>query len=151
MLRMQTHARARTYPQKWSSYAPNPRGGFSRHNRLWSILFFLFGQFWSSQSSPKEQKFENEQLESFCTCSFSKVQRASTNQGAPWEIPGRSQPGSCWLPNLPCLTPTPPPQDQKIYIYTLKGMCPLNMPQQALDTPAVVTCFLAVPVLKKVS
>lgn len=29
-------------------------------------------------------------------------------------------------------------------------MCPLSMPQQALDTPAVVTCFLAVPVIKKV-
>ncbi|XP_053437826.1 leucine-rich repeat serine/threonine-protein kinase 1 isoform X2 [Nycticebus coucang] len=40
-------------------------------------------------------------------------------------------------------------EDQKIYIYSLKGMCPLNMPQQALDTPAVVTCFLAVPVIKK--
>ncbi|EPQ10685.1 Leucine-rich repeat serine/threonine-protein kinase 1 [Myotis brandtii] len=42
-----------------------------------------------------------------------------------------------------------PLQDQKIYIYSLKGMCPLNAPQRALDTPAVVTCFLAVPVLKK--
>ncbi|KAK2107624.1 Leucine-rich repeat serine/threonine-protein kinase 1 [Saguinus oedipus] len=41
-------------------------------------------------------------------------------------------------------------EDQKIYIYTLKGMCPLNTPQQALDTPAIVTCFLAVPVIKKV-
>uniref|UniRef100_G1PX96 Protein kinase domain-containing protein n=2 Tax=Myotis lucifugus TaxID=59463 RepID=G1PX96_MYOLU len=40
-------------------------------------------------------------------------------------------------------------EDQKIYIYSLKGMCPLNAPQRALDTPAVVTCFLAVPVLKK--
>lgn len=40
-------------------------------------------------------------------------------------------------------------EDQKIYIYSLKGMCPLNSPQQALDTPAIVTCFLAVPVIKK--
>ncbi|XP_020819364.1 leucine-rich repeat serine/threonine-protein kinase 1 isoform X1 [Phascolarctos cinereus] len=40
-------------------------------------------------------------------------------------------------------------EDQKIYIYSLKGMCPLNAPQNALDTPAVVTCFLAVPVMKK--
>ncbi|XP_071070427.1 leucine-rich repeat serine/threonine-protein kinase 1 isoform X2 [Dasypus novemcinctus] len=40
-------------------------------------------------------------------------------------------------------------EDQKIYIYSLKGMCPLNTPQKALDTPAVVTCFLAVPVIKK--
>ncbi|XP_074090335.1 leucine-rich repeat serine/threonine-protein kinase 1 isoform X3 [Macrotis lagotis] len=41
-------------------------------------------------------------------------------------------------------------EDQKIYIYSLKGMCPLSTPQKALDTPAVVTCFLAVPVMKKV-
>lgn len=40
-------------------------------------------------------------------------------------------------------------EDQKIYIYNLKGMCPLSTPQQALDTPAVVTCFLAVPIIKK--
>ncbi|XP_012867565.1 PREDICTED: leucine-rich repeat serine/threonine-protein kinase 1 isoform X1 [Dipodomys ordii] len=40
-------------------------------------------------------------------------------------------------------------EDQKIYIYSLKGMCPLSTPQQALDTPAIVTCFLAVPVIKK--
>lgn len=40
-------------------------------------------------------------------------------------------------------------EDQKIYIYNLKGMCPLNTPQRALDTPAVVTCFLAVPLIKK--
>ncbi|KAM6202380.1 leucine-rich repeat serine/threonine-protein kinase 1 [Rhynchocyon petersi] len=40
-------------------------------------------------------------------------------------------------------------EDQKIYIYHLKGMCPLRAPQKALDTPAVVTCFLAVPVIKK--
>ncbi|XP_038602280.1 leucine-rich repeat serine/threonine-protein kinase 1 isoform X2 [Tachyglossus aculeatus] len=40
-------------------------------------------------------------------------------------------------------------ENQKIYIYSLKGMCPLNTPQKELDTPAVVTCFLAVPVVKK--
>ncbi|KAG8516285.1 Leucine-rich repeat serine/threonine-protein kinase 1 [Galemys pyrenaicus] len=40
-------------------------------------------------------------------------------------------------------------EDQKIYIYNLKGMCPLSTPHRALDTPAVVTCFLAVPVIKK--
>lgn len=51
-----------------------------------------------------------------------------------------------WLLQRACLLL----QDQKIYIYSLKGMCPLSMPQQALDTPAVVTCFLAVPVIKKV-
>ncbi|XP_023384783.1 leucine-rich repeat serine/threonine-protein kinase 1 [Pteropus vampyrus] len=54
---------------------------------------------------------------------------------------------SCQLKVHSCLwTAT---EDQKIYIYSLKGMCPLNTPQRALDTPAVVTCFLAVPVLKK--
>ncbi|XP_013924789.1 PREDICTED: leucine-rich repeat serine/threonine-protein kinase 1, partial [Thamnophis sirtalis] len=40
-------------------------------------------------------------------------------------------------------------EDQKIYIYSLQGMCPLNTPQKGIDTPAVVTCFLAVPLLKK--
>ncbi|XP_019359543.1 PREDICTED: leucine-rich repeat serine/threonine-protein kinase 1 isoform X1 [Gavialis gangeticus] len=40
-------------------------------------------------------------------------------------------------------------EDQKIYIYSLQGMCPLNTPQKGLDTPATVNCFLAVPVVKK--
>ncbi|KYO21000.1 leucine-rich repeat serine/threonine-protein kinase 1 isoform A [Alligator mississippiensis] len=40
-------------------------------------------------------------------------------------------------------------EDQKIYIYSLQGMCPLNTPQKGLDTPATVSCFLAVPVVKK--
>ncbi|XP_063170359.1 leucine-rich repeat serine/threonine-protein kinase 1 [Candoia aspera] len=40
-------------------------------------------------------------------------------------------------------------EDQKIYIYSLQGMCPLKVPQKGIDTPAVVTCFLAVPVVKK--
>ncbi|XP_034640793.1 leucine-rich repeat serine/threonine-protein kinase 1 [Trachemys scripta elegans] len=40
-------------------------------------------------------------------------------------------------------------EDQKIYVYGLQGMCPLNTPQKGLDTPATVSCFLAVPVIKK--
>ncbi|KAH0620056.1 hypothetical protein JD844_014594 [Phrynosoma platyrhinos] len=40
-------------------------------------------------------------------------------------------------------------EDQKIYIYSLRGMCPLKVPQKGVDTPAVVTCFLAVPIVKK--
>ncbi|ETE65936.1 Leucine-rich repeat serine/threonine-protein kinase 1, partial [Ophiophagus hannah] len=40
-------------------------------------------------------------------------------------------------------------EDQKIYIYSLQGMCPLKAPQKGIDTPAVVTCFLAVPLMKK--
>nr|XP_028561642.1 leucine-rich repeat serine/threonine-protein kinase 1 isoform X1 [Podarcis muralis]XP_028561643.1 leucine-rich repeat serine/threonine-protein kinase 1 isoform X1 [Podarcis muralis] len=40
-------------------------------------------------------------------------------------------------------------EDQKIYVYSLQGMCPLKVPQKGVDTPAVVTCFLAVPVIKK--
>uniref|UniRef100_A0A8C6XCI5 non-specific serine/threonine protein kinase n=1 Tax=Naja naja TaxID=35670 RepID=A0A8C6XCI5_NAJNA len=39
-------------------------------------------------------------------------------------------------------------EDQKIYIYSLQGMCPLKAPQKGIDTPAVVTCFLAVPLMK---
>ncbi|XP_060709344.1 leucine-rich repeat serine/threonine-protein kinase 1 isoform X1 [Hemiscyllium ocellatum] len=34
--------------------------------------------------------------------------------------------------------------DQKIQVYSLKGMCPLNMPLRVLDVPAIVTCFLLV-------
>lgn len=71
-----------------------------------------------------------------------KAPREPKTEWALWGTSARFNPG---------LTLGPlPPQDQKIYIYSLKGMCPLNMPQRALDTPAVVTCFLAVPVLKKV-
>nr|XP_033775868.1 leucine-rich repeat serine/threonine-protein kinase 1 isoform X1 [Geotrypetes seraphini]XP_033775869.1 leucine-rich repeat serine/threonine-protein kinase 1 isoform X1 [Geotrypetes seraphini]XP_033775870.1 leucine-rich repeat serine/threonine-protein kinase 1 isoform X1 [Geotrypetes seraphini] len=40
-------------------------------------------------------------------------------------------------------------EDQKVYVYGLQGMCPLNAPQKVVDTPAVVTCFLAVPVIEK--
>lgn len=72
---------------------------------------------------------------------LAKAQRVSKSQWAPVGNTWRVHPISRWL--LPL-------QDQKIYIYSLKGMCPLNVPQRALDTPAVVTCFLAVPVLKKV-
>uniref|UniRef100_A0ABM5EYR3 non-specific serine/threonine protein kinase n=2 Tax=Pogona vitticeps TaxID=103695 RepID=A0ABM5EYR3_9SAUR len=40
-------------------------------------------------------------------------------------------------------------EDQKIYVYSLQGMCPLKVPQKGVDTPSVVTCFLAVPIVKK--
>ncbi|XP_062819072.1 leucine-rich repeat serine/threonine-protein kinase 1 isoform X1 [Anolis carolinensis] len=40
-------------------------------------------------------------------------------------------------------------EDQKIYVFGLHGMCPLKDPQKGVDTPAVVTCFLAVPIAKK--
>ncbi|XP_029431041.1 leucine-rich repeat serine/threonine-protein kinase 1 isoform X2 [Rhinatrema bivittatum] len=40
-------------------------------------------------------------------------------------------------------------EDQKVYVYGLQGMCPLNVPQKIVDTPAVVTCFLAVPIVEK--
>ncbi|KAJ6662886.1 hypothetical protein lerEdw1_011090 [Lerista edwardsae] len=40
-------------------------------------------------------------------------------------------------------------EDQKIYIYSLQDMCPLKVPQKGIDTPAVVTCFLEVPIVKK--
>ncbi|XP_053320757.1 leucine-rich repeat serine/threonine-protein kinase 1 isoform X2 [Spea bombifrons] len=39
-------------------------------------------------------------------------------------------------------------EDQKISIYSLQGMCPLSAPQKVLDTPAIVTCFLAVTMAK---
>ncbi|XP_078283417.1 leucine-rich repeat serine/threonine-protein kinase 1 [Rhinoraja longicauda] len=35
-------------------------------------------------------------------------------------------------------------KDQKIQVYSLKGMCPLKEPLHVLDVPAVVTCFLSV-------
>ncbi|KAG8440734.1 hypothetical protein GDO86_006466 [Hymenochirus boettgeri] len=35
-------------------------------------------------------------------------------------------------------------EDQKISIFSLQGMCPLNVPQKVIDTPAIVTCFLVV-------
>uniref|UniRef100_A0A4W3H6W8 non-specific serine/threonine protein kinase n=1 Tax=Callorhinchus milii TaxID=7868 RepID=A0A4W3H6W8_CALMI len=33
-------------------------------------------------------------------------------------------------------------EDQKIHVYSLKGMCPLNKFLKVLDVPAIVTCFL---------
>ncbi|XP_067873774.1 leucine-rich repeat serine/threonine-protein kinase 1 isoform X2 [Heterodontus francisci] len=35
-------------------------------------------------------------------------------------------------------------EDQKIQVYSLKGMCPLNVPLRVLDVPAIVACFLPV-------
>lgn len=39
--------------------------------------------------------------------------------------------------------------DQKISVYRLQGMCPLNAPEKIIDTPAIVTCFLTVAIEKK--
>uniref|UniRef100_A0A8C9EUR0 non-specific serine/threonine protein kinase n=1 Tax=Pavo cristatus TaxID=9049 RepID=A0A8C9EUR0_PAVCR len=40
-------------------------------------------------------------------------------------------------------------EDQKISVYRLQGMCPLKAPQKGLDSPAAVSCFLVIPVIKK--
>ncbi|KAJ7408489.1 leucine rich repeat kinase 1 [Willisornis vidua] len=40
-------------------------------------------------------------------------------------------------------------EDQKISVYGLQGMCPLKTPLKGLDTPATVSCFLVMPVVKK--
>ncbi|OXB68958.1 hypothetical protein ASZ78_003427 [Callipepla squamata] len=40
-------------------------------------------------------------------------------------------------------------EDQKISVYRLQGMCPLKAPQKGLDSPAAVSCFLVIPVVKK--
>ncbi|KAM8889549.1 leucine-rich repeat serine/threonine-protein kinase 1 isoform 3-T3 [Synchiropus picturatus] len=36
-------------------------------------------------------------------------------------------------------------EEQEVFIYTLKDMCPLSRPQRHLSSPAVVTCLLAAP------
>ncbi|NXL26560.1 LRRK1 kinase, partial [Setophaga kirtlandii] len=40
-------------------------------------------------------------------------------------------------------------EDQKISVYGLQGMCPLKTPLKGLDTPATVSCFLVMPLLKR--
>ncbi|NWV36007.1 LRRK1 kinase, partial [Grantiella picta] len=40
-------------------------------------------------------------------------------------------------------------EDQKISVYGLQGMCPLKTPLKGLDTPATVSCFLVMPVVKR--
>ncbi|XP_048338175.1 leucine-rich repeat serine/threonine-protein kinase 1 isoform X2 [Sphaerodactylus townsendi] len=66
------------------------------------------------------------------------------------EVARMSCPGTklcCQLKVQSCLwTAT---EDQKIYVYSLQGMCPLKAPQKGLDTPAAVTCLFAVPDAKK--
>ncbi|XP_066492192.1 leucine-rich repeat serine/threonine-protein kinase 1 [Tiliqua scincoides] len=66
------------------------------------------------------------------------------------EVAGMSCPGMklCCQLKVQCSLWTAT-EDQKIYIYSLQGMCPLKVPQKGIDTPAVVTCFLEVPVVKK--
>nr|XP_057944931.1 leucine-rich repeat serine/threonine-protein kinase 1 isoform X5 [Doryrhamphus excisus] len=36
-------------------------------------------------------------------------------------------------------------EEQEVYIYILKDMCPLHQPQKRLSCPAVITCFFPVP------
>ncbi|RVE74987.1 hypothetical protein OJAV_G00027490 [Oryzias javanicus] len=36
-------------------------------------------------------------------------------------------------------------EDQKVFIYSLKDMCPLSQPQKQLFVPAVITCFCHAP------
>uniref|UniRef100_A0A8C4ZLF4 non-specific serine/threonine protein kinase n=1 Tax=Gadus morhua TaxID=8049 RepID=A0A8C4ZLF4_GADMO len=36
-------------------------------------------------------------------------------------------------------------QEQEVFIYTLREMCPLSQPQKSFSSPSVVTCLLQVP------
>ncbi len=42
-------------------------------------------------------------------------------------------------------------QEQEVFIYNLKEMCPLSHPQKLLSCPAVVTCLVLLPARKEVS
>lgn len=42
-------------------------------------------------------------------------------------------------------------QEQEVFIYSLKEMCPLSHPQKLLSCPAVVTCLFLLPARKEVS
>lgn len=42
-------------------------------------------------------------------------------------------------------------QEQEVFIYSLKEMCPLSHPQKLLSCPAVVTCLFLLPAGKEVS
>ncbi len=42
-------------------------------------------------------------------------------------------------------------QEQEVFIYSLKEMCPLSHPQKLLSCPAVVTCLVLLPARKEVS
>lgn len=42
-------------------------------------------------------------------------------------------------------------QEQEVFIYSLKEMCPLSQPQKVLSCPAVVTCLFLLPARKEVS
>lgn len=42
-------------------------------------------------------------------------------------------------------------QEQEVFIYSLKEMCPLSLPQKVLSCPAVVTCLFLLPARKEVS
>uniref|UniRef100_A0A673KFU9 non-specific serine/threonine protein kinase n=1 Tax=Sinocyclocheilus rhinocerous TaxID=307959 RepID=A0A673KFU9_9TELE len=42
-------------------------------------------------------------------------------------------------------------EEQEVFIYSLKEMCPLSHPQKLLSCPAVVTCLFLLPTRKEVS
>uniref|UniRef100_A0A8C1T2X4 non-specific serine/threonine protein kinase n=1 Tax=Cyprinus carpio TaxID=7962 RepID=A0A8C1T2X4_CYPCA len=42
-------------------------------------------------------------------------------------------------------------EEQEVFIYSLKEMCPLSHPQKLLSCPAVVTCLFLLPARKEVS
>uniref|UniRef100_A0A8C5NAM6 non-specific serine/threonine protein kinase n=1 Tax=Gouania willdenowi TaxID=441366 RepID=A0A8C5NAM6_GOUWI len=41
-------------------------------------------------------------------------------------------------------------EDQQVFVYSLKDMCPLSQPQKHISCPAVITCLFPVPGLAKV-
>ncbi|KAG7278120.1 hypothetical protein CRUP_019430 [Coryphaenoides rupestris] len=42
-------------------------------------------------------------------------------------------------------------QEQEVFIYSLREMCPLSRPQKSLSSPAVVTCLLPAPATDQVA
>lgn len=132
------------YPQT-GTLCPKPHRRFSRRNGLQAALFSFFRQVF--QSFTKNRDLQTITWKAFIHVPFRGAGGTPGAHGPLWETLARLG----QAPRGPQVSVAPlSPQDQKIYIYSLKGMCPLNTPQRALDTPAVVTCFLAVPVLKRV-
>uniref|UniRef100_A0A4W6D0K8 non-specific serine/threonine protein kinase n=1 Tax=Lates calcarifer TaxID=8187 RepID=A0A4W6D0K8_LATCA len=42
-------------------------------------------------------------------------------------------------------------EEQEVFIYSLKDMCPLSQPQKQFSCPAVITCLFPVPAIEQVS
>lgn len=42
-------------------------------------------------------------------------------------------------------------QDQEVFIYSLKDMCPLSQPQKLFSCPAIITCLCPVPQREQVT